>query len=95
MRNLQERVVLMPSVSECRVLLILPGGYFAEHYRNSSGLWSGFFRGCHFFCFIGNQLSLIHIFVLERWINLNIVRAKADALGYPMFIKPVRAGSCL
>ena len=38
-------------------------------------------------------VAIPHSIVLERWINLNIVRAKADALGYPMFIKPVRAGS--
>ena len=40
-------------------------------------------------------VAIPHSIVLERWINLNIVRAKADALGYPMFIKPVRTGSCL
>ena len=38
-------------------------------------------------------VAIPHSIVLERQINLNIVRAKADALGYPMFIKPVRAGS--
>lgn len=65
MRNLQEGVVLMPSVSECRVLLIIPGGYFAEHYRNSSELWPGFFRGCHCSCIRIKEAESIRLTVLQ------------------------------